>query len=155
MVKAICLRLLILLFCYGCSLTAYCQTAGPQKGVATYYSDKFQGRKTANGERFCQTQLTAAHRTLPFNTWVKVTNLNNLRAVVVRVNDRGPFRKGCIIDLSKRAAFEIGLLKHGNAKVLVEVVDHPQAEEQLIKYAPALAPHRLFRIPEVNATPSF
>lgn len=136
-------------------LNLFGQSSGLQKGLATYYGDKFQGRKTANGELFCQTRLTAAHRTLPFNTWVKVTNLKNLRAVVVRINDRGPFVRGRIIDLSKRAAFEIGLLQDGNAKVQVEVVDHPQAEEQLLKYAPALAPHQLFRIPPVKATPSF
>ncbi len=139
--------------CFNCVVLG--QANGLQKGLATYYSDLFQGRKTASGELFYQTRLTAAHRSLPFNTWVKVTNLKNLRAVVVRVNDRGPFRRGCIIDLSKRAAFEIGLLDHGVAKVIVEVVHHPEAEEQLIKYAPALAPHRLFRIPDVKAIPSF
>lgn len=151
------IRFFLLLVMGHCvSMTAlFGQSPSTQKGLATYYGDKFQGRKTANGELFCQTQLTAAHRTLPFNTWVKVTNLKNLRAVVVRINDRGPYRKGRIIDLSKRAAFEIGLLLDGNSKVLVEVVDHPQAEGLLLKYAPALAPHQLFRIPPVKATPSF
>ncbi len=147
------LLLSIILFAGASNLSG--QSPGLQKGLATYYGDKFQGRKTASGELFCQTRFTAAHRHLPFNTWVKVTNLKNFRAVVVRINDRGPFRKGRIIDLSKRAAFEIGLLQDGNTRVQVEVVDHPQAEEQLLKYAPALAPHQLFRIPPVKATPSF
>ena len=146
--------LFLIVFCGGVFHLSG-QSPGFQKGLATYYGDKFQGRKTANGELFCQTRLTAAHRTLPFNTWVKVTNLENLRAVVVRINDRGPFVRGRIIDLSKRAGFEIGLLQDGNVKVQVEVVDHPQAEELLLKYAPAMAPHQLFRIPPVKATPSF
>jgi rare lipoprotein A len=109
-----------------------------QKGLATFYADKFEGRKTASGEPFTQMGFTAAHRTLPLGSWVKVTNSATLRSVVVRINDRGPFSKGRIIDLSKRAAFEIGMLDHGKTTVFVEVVDHPQAESFLLKFAPAL-----------------
>ena len=88
-------------------------------GVASYYSDKFVGRKTANGERYRKGKRTAAHQTLPFGTRVKVTNLKNGRSVTVRINDRGPFAKGRIIDLSKSAARKIGMLQSGTAKVQI------------------------------------
>lgn len=94
-------------------------------GVASYYADKFHGRKTANGERFDQTELTAAHKTLPFGTKVKVTNLKTGRSVVVRINDRGPFVKGRNIDLSRRAAKKIKMVKSGIAPVALEVVHRP------------------------------
>ena len=75
-------------------------SAAPATGEASYYAARFQGRPTASGERFDNNQLTAAHRTLPFGTKVRVTNLSNVRSVVVRVNDRGPYARGRIIDLS-------------------------------------------------------
>ncbi len=80
-----------------------------QQGKATWYGPKFHGRKTASGERYNMNRLTAAHKTLPFGTLVEVTNLNNGQSVVVRINDRGPFARGCVIDLSKAAAKQIGL----------------------------------------------
>lgn len=91
-------------------------------GMASYYADKFEGRKTASGEIYKRSKLTAAHRSLPFGTKLKVTNIKNGKSVIVRVNDRGPFVKGRIIDLSKKAASEIGLIKMGVAKVKVEQV---------------------------------
>lgn len=91
-------------------------------GIASYYGDEFQGRTTANGEKFDQNKFTAAHKTLPFDTKVKVTHLSNGKSVVVRINDRGPFVKGRIIDLSKVAAQEIGLTVDGTAKVEVQKV---------------------------------
>lgn len=87
------------------------------RGVASYYSSDFHGKKTANGERFNMYDLTAAHKTLPFNTKVKVINLKNNKSVVIRINDRGPFKKSRIIDLSKAAAEKIGLIQTGTAKV--------------------------------------
>lgn len=93
-----------------------------QTGMASYYAHKFHGRKTASGERFDMHDLTAAHPTLPFNTRVRVTNLSTKQSVVVRVNDRGPFKKGRIIDVSLAAAKKIGLLGSGTAKVSIEVV---------------------------------
>lgn len=90
--------------------------------VASYYADKYHGRKTSNGEVFNMYDLTAAHKTLPFNTKVKVTNLSNGKSVVVRINDRGPFVKGREIDLSKAAAVKIGMIKSGTAKVSLEIV---------------------------------
>ena len=88
-----------------------------QAGEASYYADKFQGRKTANGEIFRQRKKTAAHQTLPFGTKVTVKNLSNGRKVKVRINDRGPFAKGRIIDLSKKAARKLGMVKAGVAEV--------------------------------------
>jgi peptidoglycan lytic transglycosylase len=94
-----------------------------EEGIASYYGSEFDGRPTSSGEIFDKDQLTAAHRTFPFNTKLKVTNLANGRSVVVRVNDRGPFVTGRIIDLSYGAAKEIQLLGTGTAKVRLEVIE--------------------------------
>ncbi len=90
--------------------------------VASYYADKFHGRTTSNGEIFNMNALTAAHKTLPFNTKVIVTNLSNGKSVTVRINDRGPFIKGREIDLSKAAAERLDMIKTGTAKVKITVV---------------------------------
>jgi rare lipoprotein A len=92
------------------------------QGTASYYGGKFHGRKTASGERFNQNGLTAAHKTLPLGTKVRVTNLRNGESVNVKINDRGPYHKGRVIDLSKGAANEIGMLSAGTAKVKVEII---------------------------------
>jgi rare lipoprotein A len=92
------------------------------EGKASFYSDEFHGRKTANGETFNTDKLTAAHPSLPFGTWVKVTNLRNGKDVIVRINDRGPFVKGRIIDLSISAAKELGIIKSGTVQVKLEAV---------------------------------
>jgi len=91
-----------------------------QTGVASWYGDEFQGRPTANGERFDMNLLTAAHPTLPMPSHVRVTNLNNGRSIIVRVNDRGPFARGRIIDLSRAAARELGFERDGTAPVRVQ-----------------------------------
>lgn len=91
-------------------------------GVASYYGRRFHGRRTANGERFNMRAMTAAHRTLPFGTKVRVTNPRNGRSVVVRINDRGPFIRGRSIDLSRAAAERIGMISRGHARVKLEVV---------------------------------
>ena len=96
-------------------------------GDASYYAGKFEGRRTASGERYHGRALTAAHRTLPFGTRLRVTNLDNGRSVEVVVNDRGPHRRGRILDLSRRAASELGMLRAGVARVRVEVVDRGDA----------------------------
>ncbi len=88
-----------------------------ENGKASFYADKFNGRRTANGERFSNQAMTAAHRTLPFGTKIMVENPSNGRSVVVRINDRGPFIKGRVIDLSKAAAREIGIIGAGVAPV--------------------------------------
>jgi rare lipoprotein A len=96
-----------------------------ESGEASWYGGKFQGRKTANGEIFDTNLLTAAHKTLPFNTIVKVTNLNNNRSVNVRINDRGPFVKGRVIDLSHAAAERIDITVTGIALVKLEILSLP------------------------------
>ena len=102
-----------------------------ETGYASWYGGKFQGRKTANGEIFDTNQLTAAHKTLPFGTLVKVTNMGNGLAVTVRINDRGPFVEGRIIDLSRAAADLIGMMGSGVAYVSVEVVSSPAPADTL------------------------
>lgn len=87
------------------------------QGVASYYGKEFHGRKTANGERFDMNAMTAAHRSLPFGTVVRVTNLKNGRSVKVRINDRGPFVAGRDIDLSRAAAKAIDLLSVGPVRI--------------------------------------
>ena len=92
-------------------------------GVASYYHNKFNGRKTASGEVFSNNKLTAAHRTYPFGTYLKVTNVVNGKSVVVKVNDRGPFTKGKELDLSRKAFMDItDNPNKGNLQVNIEVV---------------------------------
>ncbi|WP_249171893.1 septal ring lytic transglycosylase RlpA family protein [Erythrobacter sp. JK5] len=92
-------------------------------GVASFYGRKFHGRRTANGERFDMSALTAAHRTLPFGTLVRVTNPRNGREVTVRINDRGPFVRGRSIDLSRAAAEQLGMISRGHASVELDIVE--------------------------------
>jgi len=95
---------------------------GPgERGEASYYAQSLAGRPTASGEPYTPTEMTAAHRTLPFGTLVEVAREDG-RKVVVRINDRGPFRAGRIIDLSRRAAEDLGILRAGVAMVVVKVV---------------------------------
>lgn len=92
-------------------------------GVASYYADMFEGRLTANGEIYTHDRMTCAHKTLPFGTVLKVTNLSNDKSVIVTVNDRGPFIKGRVVDLTKAAARKIDMIHRGIAKVKVEIID--------------------------------
>jgi rare lipoprotein A len=96
------------------------EAAFRQVGVASWYGPGFHGRKTASGERFDQNDLTAAHRKLPLGSEVKVTNLANGRSVTVAINDRGPYAKGRVLDLSKAAARKLGMVEDGVAKVRIE-----------------------------------
>ena len=122
-------RFIILLFAIATSFTALAQT---QSGKASFYSKKFTGRKMANGERLHHDSLTCAHKTYPFGTLLKVTNPENGLHVIVRVTDRGPYVKGRIIDLSVRAAKELGIIAQGIAPVIVERYD-----ESIIPFKPA------------------
>lgn len=88
-----------------------------EQGQASYYADRYHGRRTASGERHDRQALTAAHRTLPFGSRVRVTHLGNGRETVVRINDRGPFVGGRVIDLSRRAAEELDIVRSGTAPV--------------------------------------
>ena len=94
----------------------------PTVGIASFYANKYHGRKTASGEIYDKNKMTAAHRTLPFGVTVRVTELSNNRSVVVRINDRGPFARGRIIDLSLAAAKQLGIVQSGQARVRVEVL---------------------------------
>jgi rare lipoprotein A len=98
-------------------------SAGVSTGQASWYGPGFYGNRTANGEVFRPGTLTAAHRTLPFGTLVRVTNLWNGRSAVVRINDRGPFHGGRIIDLAHGAAQQLGVTASGVAQVRLEVID--------------------------------
>lgn len=92
------------------------------RGSASYYAAKFDGRRTASGERFDNGAMTAAHRTLPFGTLVRVTNVANGRSVIVRINDRGPFSRGRMIDVSRAAASELGLVARGHGMVELAII---------------------------------
>lgn len=93
------------------------------QGVAAFYADKFEGKKTSSGQIFRQDQMTAAHKTLPLGTKVRVTNLRNNRSVEVCINDRGPWVKNRVIDLSSSAARQVGMLRAGTAMVKLEIID--------------------------------
>ncbi len=120
--------LLVLALCLGACSALSAKEKNIQKhthvtvGIASFYGAKFEGRRTASGEVFKTTEMTAAHRTLPFGTQLRVTNLRNGKSVVVRVNDRGPHIRGRIIDLSKAAAKKIGITRTGIARVKLEVL---------------------------------
>ena len=107
----------------GCATThGLARPASPEVGMASYYAHEHHGLRTASGERFDMNELTAAHRTLPFGTRVRVTNLGNGHSVVARINDRGPWKKGRIVDLSYAAARKVGLIGPGTARVRLEVL---------------------------------
>jgi rare lipoprotein A len=91
-------------------------------GVASYYADRFHGQRTANGERYDTHEMTAAHRTLPFGSQVRVTNPRNGESVVVRINDRGPFSGNRTIDLSRAAAEQVGIVRAGHGEVELELI---------------------------------
>ncbi|HMD14730.1 MAG TPA: septal ring lytic transglycosylase RlpA family protein [Bacteroidota bacterium] len=102
-----------------------------EEGVASYYADEFNGRITSNGEKYDMNQLTAAHRTLPFNSRVRVTNTDNGQSVIVRINDRGPFKDDRIIDLSLAAAKAISLITAGTAHVRLEVIERGESPSSI------------------------
>jgi rare lipoprotein A len=120
-----------------CLILVSCSSSGPiapgvavapavqwrsyQTGIASWYGGRWHGRKTANGERYNQNTMTAAHRKLPFNTMVRVTNLSTGRSCVVRINNRGPYSRGRVIDLSVAAAKSIGSYSCGLSRVKLEV----------------------------------
>jgi len=114
----------------GCASPQHAGERGlPEKeGPASYYADKFVGRTTANGEIYDHERLTAAHPSLPFGTRVRVTRIDHAddSSVVVRINDRGPFRRGRIIDLSKAAARRLEMIREGVVEVRLDVVSYPE-----------------------------
>src|SRR5687768_5907877 len=133
--RGFCVGLMVLVFGTGCASTRNATSTRngdvigegdvgasvglAEVGVASFYAHKYHGRKTASGERYNMHEMTAAHRRLPFGAKVRVTNLSNNSSVVVRVNDRGPFVKGRVIDLSLAAAKKLDMVRTGVAKVEV------------------------------------
>ena len=124
--------LAIALFASGCAkkkkpaIAKAARIGATEQGIASWYGYPYHGRAAANGEIYDMEKLTAAHRTLPFGTWVEVANLENEKRVTVRITDRGPFVHGRIIDLSKAAARDIDMLGPGIAKVRLTVVSAPR-----------------------------
>jgi rare lipoprotein A len=102
-----------------------------ETGLASWYGPKFHGKLTASGEVFNQEQFTAAHPTLPWGSRVRVTNLDNGKSVEVRINDRGPFRRGRIIDVSRAAARALGMVARGITAVRVEWLSDPEQSNEL------------------------
>jgi len=111
------------------------QPGTPQVGVASWYGPGFHGQRTSNGEVYDQHELTAAHPTLPLGTVVRVTNLDTGRSIDVRVNDRGPFAKGRVIDLSHEGARSIGMLGPGTAPVRIDVLERPPGGYARVAYS--------------------
>lgn len=112
------------LFFIGLS-SSVAQSGRTETGIASFYHDKFEGRKTANGEIFRQTKFTAAHKTLPLGTWVRVTNLDNDSTVIVKINDRMPLWNKRSIDLTEAAASQLNYISKGLTKVLIEIIPDP------------------------------
>jgi rare lipoprotein A len=142
------------LFTFPFSLLSPCGAQNIQKGRASYYAKKFHGRRTASGERLHPDSLTCAHRNYPFGTMLKVYNLANGKSVTVKVTDRGPFIRGRIIDLSWRAAKELGIITQGVAMVMVtkantfivpyeptDEIEIPELELETTAEGPALTPY--------------
>jgi rare lipoprotein A len=103
--------------------SSYCQILGKETtGIASFYAQMFHGRKTSSGEKFNNEELTAAHRTLPFNTMLEVTNLVTKKTIVVRVNDRGPYNRSRILDLTHHGAALLGFINGGYARVKIRIV---------------------------------
>jgi rare lipoprotein A len=117
---------LTLLF-LGTSLWA--SNAKEEYGIVAYYADNLHGRKTASGEKYNKNEYTCAHKTYPFGTRLRVTRLDNDQSVIVRVNDRGPFKEGHVVDISRAAALEIDLITKGKARVKVEPIDEVDDED--------------------------
>ncbi len=120
------------------------EVGGRATGKASYYAGKFIGRPTASGEIYDPWAMTAAHRTLPFGTWVRVTRRATGQQVIVRINDRGPFVRGRIIDLSKAAAEDLDMIGPGVVEVELEVVDATAtADSTAVKKEPAKSGRRV------------
>jgi rare lipoprotein A len=150
--------LLIAILSWGLGFPGLLRAEGPtqgarpvfaESGIASWYGNRHQGRRTANGERFDMHALTAAHRSLPFGTILRVTDLNTGKAVVVRINDRGPYIRGRILDLSEAAGRALGIGKLGIAQVRIEAVASIHNQRQLATAArrrPSTSPAKTARV---------
>ena len=129
------------LFCLllGACAPGFSRAPNAAEGVASWYGPGFDGKLTASGEVFDTGKLTAAHQTLPFDTLVRVTNLENGLVVVVRINDRGPFVGGRIIDLSRAAAERIDMIESGTARIRLELLSEMPAANWRVQTSPEVA----------------
>lgn len=128
--KLFALAIVAILISVPMSAFARVNTGHTQKGIASYYHDSLHGLKTASGAVYNKRVRSAAHKSLPLGTKVRVTKLSNGKSIVVKINDRGPFVKGRIIDLSRRSARDLGILNSGLAKVKVEVLSVPKRKRR-------------------------
>ncbi|MCR5762566.1 MAG: septal ring lytic transglycosylase RlpA family protein [Treponema sp.] len=146
-------KLFFILGLLGIASTAFADELYKTNVVASYYADKFNGRRTASGEVFNMYGFTAAHKTLPFGTILKVTNLENGKTVNVRVNDRGPFVQGRELDVSKAAAQQLEMTGTGTARVSIEIVDAMDNVNEDVTSEPAPKTVALPTSNSVNSTP--
>lgn len=116
----------------GISLSSFAQNSRTEYGKCGYYAASFQGRPTANGEKYDKNALTCSHKSLPFGTYIRVTRIDNNKSVVVRVNDRGPFIEGYVVDVSGAAAEQLDLLKVGTARVKIAVLTTKGEEDNTV-----------------------
>jgi rare lipoprotein A len=148
----------ILILCFlFCSFFATSQAGFEELGTASFYADKFHGKKTASGEVYDKNDLTCAHNTLAFGTMLRVTNLASNNSVIVRVNDRGPHTRGAIVDLSYAAAESIDLIKAGRLKVKIQVIsmdEIPMAKTFPVESQPFVADERMEIIAKANTQSS-
>lgn len=147
---ALALGLAVAFLGIGCASERYARPSKgmTQRGIASWYGPDFHGKPTASGEIYDMHALTAAHRELPINTQIEVRNLDNGRTVRVRVNDRGPFKRGRVLDLSYAAAREIGMIGPGTARVEIRVVqvgDGRPGETRLSRYTVQLGAFRSYQ----------
>ena len=139
---------------YGVTYTPLADTSGyRERGVASWYGKKFHGRRTSSGEPYDMYAMTAAHKTLPLPSYVRVRNLQNDRSVVVRVNDRGPFLHNRLIDLSYAAAARLGILGAGTGVVEVEAVGPDEPATQVVKTYPLQIIPSAAAAEEISAAP--
>jgi len=123
--SALAIILLVMLPCSGCRTAGPTPPGGSERGLASWYGEPFHGRQTASGEVYDMHLMTAAHKELPFHTLVEVVNLDNGKKTVVRINDRGPFIRGRIIDVSYEAAQRLGMIGPGTARVELRIMGRP------------------------------
>lgn len=134
----------MLMLAFSCFLCVVCVNAQQSDGLASYYGKKFHGKKAANGSRYNMYAMTCAHKTLPFGTKVKVTNMNNGQEAVVTVTDRGPYVEGRVVDLSHAAAKKIGMIRSGVVPVSIEIMSIPEyVMAELTKIEPKKVHYKL------------
>ncbi len=124
-------RFLAIFFLMSGALTAMAQDT--ETGFASYYGDEFQGRRTAYGDTYDKNKLTAAHKRHPYGTMIKVTRLDNKKSVTVKVTDKGPYVKGRVVDLSRKAAEKLGMLRDGSVEVEVQIVKRVTKEDEPVE----------------------